>query len=373
MTSQQDSIFVSQHGLRMNQNNGIYQNGAALPIEKKLLIAMAYTAATDEAHGCRPNISELATKCNASRSSIVKVEEELFAFGRVLDPKEIRADSALPQGPGTLSLDEADVFVILMLYHQEPSRNSKSYVDWLRHLRGTVVDKSTISRFFTDGFHIRGSFCKPNLIPVDKFRPANVEKAYEYLVVLSMFDRARIKYCDEKHLKGAELFCQKTRRNVLTGEVLPVLTDSDFRNTYSIVGFCGIDERVTPVRHAISQGINDAENFSIQVEGAIRSGWLLPFDCLVADNAAIHSGKENEGLEEWLWDKFRIFMLFLPARTPEWNPIELVWNILVQRLKTIDLCMLRKKDSHSVVWAASAILNDITHHEVDKCYRHCGI
>ena len=135
----------------MNQNNGIYHNGAALPIEKKLSIAMAYTAATDEAHGCRPNISELAKKCYASRSSIVKVEEELFAFGMVLDPKEIRPDSALPQGHGMLSLDEADLFVILMLYHHEPSHNSKSYVDWLRHLRGTVVHGSNISRFFIDG------------------------------------------------------------------------------------------------------------------------------------------------------------------------------------------------------------------------------
>ena len=70
----------------------------------------------------------------------------------------------------------------------------------------------------------------------------------EYLLVLSVFDRSRIKFGDEKHVKGAELFCRKTRRAVFTGEVPPVLTHADVRNTSSIVGFCGIENRTPPVR-----------------------------------------------------------------------------------------------------------------------------
>ena len=62
-----------------------------------------------------------------------------------------------------------------------------------------------------------------------------------------MFDRCRLKFGDEKHIKGSELWYQKTRRNVFTEIVPPALTTSDFRNTDSIVGFCGIDERTTPL------------------------------------------------------------------------------------------------------------------------------
>ena len=43
---------------------------------------------------------------------------------------------------------------------------------------------------------------------------------------------------------------------------------------------------------------------------------------MVLDNAAIHTGKENTVVEDYLWDTYGIFLLFLPARAPEWNPME---------------------------------------------------
>ena len=55
-----------------------------------------------------------------------------------------------------------------------------------------------------------------------------------------------------------------------------------------------------------------------------------------------------------------------------WNPIELCWNILVQRLKTFSLYMARCLGRHSLVVASQTILNNITHTEVDGCYRKCG-
>ena len=84
---------------------------------------------------------------------------------------------------------------------------------------------------------------------------------------------------------------------------------------------------------------NDAKSFSHHVLLAIFSVWLLYGDILVLDNATIHNGGLNLDLENWLWSNFRIYLLYLPASTPEWNPIELVWNILVQRLNVfcIDL------------------------------------
>ena len=79
------------------------------------------------------------------------------------------------------------------------------------------------------------------------------------------------------------------------------------------------------------------------------------------DNSANHSGKENTVLEDWLWEEHRIFVLFLPARTPEWNPIELVWNILEERLKHYDWRTVCGTDR--VVKAAATVLNRITHKE----------
>ena len=61
----------------------------------------------------------------------------------------------------------------------------RNYVKFLFLQTGTVVSKSTISRFFVHGFPIQGSMCKPNLIPFDKFRPANFEKALIYMHIVS--------------------------------------------------------------------------------------------------------------------------------------------------------------------------------------------
>ena len=92
-----------------------------------------------------------------------------------------------------------------------------------------------------------------------------------------------------------------------------------------------------------------------------------------ADRAAIHTGGYNTILADWLWDNYRIFLLLLPARTPEWNPIELVWNILVQRLKVFSLFLVEKMGQHSLVQASQIILDNISYAEVEGCFRKCGL
>ena len=364
---------AAAHGLLVSSHNRVYQSGVALQAGPKVSIGIEYLKAQAEVDGARPNISHLAERCQVSRSTIRKVETELLTFGRIRDPIEIRENRDAPVGPGVLSLDELDIFVIMMLYHAEPSRTLEGYVQGLYQCTGTIVSKSTISRFFNHGFDIKGSLCTPNMVPYDKFRPENLERAVEYLLTVSMFDRSCIKFGDEKHLKGAELFCRRTRRNVCTGEIPPIMTHSDFRNTYSIVGFCGIDPRTTPLRYSIVQGNNDAENFALQIELAVLVGYLRFGDVVVLDRAAIHTGGTNTILEDWLWDNFRIFLLLLPARTPEWNPIELVWNILVQRLAIFSLEVANSLGQHSLVQVSQLILDSITHAEVDGCYGKCGV
>ena len=78
--------------------------------------------------------------------------------------------------------------------------------------------------------------------------------------------------------------------------------DPDFRNTHSITGFCSICPTKPPVVFRIHEGNNDAEQFAIDVELAIGSGYIRPGDVLVLDNAAYHIGRENVVLEDWLWD-----------------------------------------------------------------------
>ena len=233
------------------------------------------------------------------------------------------------------------------------------------------MSESTVSRWFHFAFPISGRLCKPNLVPYDKFRPGNIEKAWEYLGHLSKISPERLKYGDEKSLKGRAIFNKKARRDVLTGLVPATLTDPDLRNSYSIIGICGISRRSSPVRYRITDTTVDADLFSLEIESAIAHRYLQAGDVLILDNAANHTGKDNTVLEEWLWTEHMVLVLFLPARTPEWNPIELMWNCMSQRLKYFDI--LQITGSHRVVKAAVSILDQITHDEIYRFYEKSGV
>ncbi len=102
------------------------------------------------------------------------------------------------------------------------------------------------------------------------------------------------------------------------------------------------------MRYRIMDATVDANLFSMEIEFAISHRYLRAGDVLILDNAAIHTGKDNSVIKEWLWEEHMVLVLFLPARAPEWNPIELMWNCLTQRLKFFDLSSLN--GTHQVVW-----------------------
>ena len=78
-----------------------------------------------------------------------------------------------------------------------------------------------------------------------------------------------------------------------------------------------------------------------------------------------------------MWDRFKIFVLFLPPRTPEWNPIELLWEYLTKWLGTYPLSAIRnemrkrKCKVDAVSHVAEEILDGIDCELVKKCYNHC--
>ena len=97
-----------------------------------------------------------------------------------------------------------------------------------------------------------------------------------------------LKFCDKKHLKGRELFSQKGRRDPLTGIIEPVCVPSDFRNTYTIIGVCGVASETVPFDYILHEGTNNAAIFSDVILMMVADKTLVSGDVLVMDNAAIH-------------------------------------------------------------------------------------
>ena len=369
--------IATSHGADVNQLGSVYTRGEAYDYNKKLTVAAAYLAAKDANNGSRPNISALEREYRVGRTFIKKIELELFLHNRVLRPSEIQQNRPGPVGAGSRSLDEIDAAVILFLYFDEPSRCLRDYTDSLQLLTGTIVSGSTISRFFNHAFPFKAGLCRANKVPLDKFKPANIERAIEYIEVIAAISPWKIKFGD-CFLKGDAIFNRKNRRNPFTGEVPEMVVTSDFRNRYNLTGFCSINPRTT-ARHgsavwcSLHEATNDADQFALELEYAIFSGFFEGGDVLVLDNAQVHCGDSNTVLEEYMWDQYGIFVLFLPARAPEWNPQEQVWKLLVQKLSKLDLRACLEFGQHATAHAAIEILSNVTYDEVYQFYIHADV
>ena len=253
----------------------------------------------DENNGIRPTISQVARKAKVSRSTVLKIDQEILNENHVVSPKEKRSNR--PIGPGVRTIDSIDDNILVMLMNEDSRQSLADYANILNQTTVAIVSQSTISRFFNHDFDIRGNFMKWNLIPMDKFRPENIVNAEEFLRFILKQDMRRVKFGDEKHLRGSELYCKETQWNVITGEDAPVLTNSDFRNTHTIIGFCGIDTRTKAVLNFIHNGTNDAQSFSDTLIRGISLGYFLPFDIIVLDHATVHGAGDNKYLVEWCW------------------------------------------------------------------------
>jgi len=102
-----------------------------------------------------------------------------------------------------------------------------------------------------------------------------------------------------------------------------------------------------------------------------RKGFLQPYDVLVLDNASIHCKGDSISLDEYLWINHKIFLLYLPTRSPELNPIELMWRLLLQRMRIVRQNMNGWGDIAKE--ACAAIMDGFTHEDVYHSYRACGV
>jgi transposase len=358
-----------RNGYQFNTNGGVYNPGKNYDHIKKLEVESAILHTQSTVGNINKNA--IARKCGVGWHYVKKIETEMEQYGRVVTPEEVKLQNSIDnRGAGAKTLNETDMMVLLQLYFEEPSRNLGSYMRGLYRITGTIVSTSTLSRLFKE---VGMTLCRPNLIPMDKFRPDNEFRAVEYVYMIARINPSKLKFGDEKGLAGKEVYKRNVRRNPFNGLVPPLQTNPDFTKNYSLTGFCGIDDRSSAVFCIIHEEINDATEFALQLELAINSGFFHRGDVLVLDNAAIHIGGENTVLEEWLWSNFEIFLLLLPPRSPEWNPIELVWGTMVVRLKHVPLYVLEEIGSHATAVESNRILSEITHDEVRRFYKKCNI
>jgi hypothetical protein len=101
-----------------------------------------------------------------------------------------------------------------------------------------------------------------NQVLINKYSPDNCLCLMEYVNIITQIDPMHLKFCDEKHLKGRELFSQKGWRDPQTSIVEHVCIPLDFQNAYTIIGNCGVVQETIPFDCVLHEGTNNAAFFS---------------------------------------------------------------------------------------------------------------
>jgi hypothetical protein len=173
----------------------------------------------------------------------------------------------------------------------------------------------------------------------------NIQRRMEHWDLIRRVDPYQLKFCGEKSIRGA----------------------------YNVIGISSIASNATPFLYFVNEGgRSNSEVFTNMVLYAISRGFLRRGDVLVLNNATYHRGREASDFDDYMWRKHRIYLHFLPPRSPELNPAKLLLNPLTQQLKYVPLTDRYGYRSDQIVRAATMVMDQLTHQDVYACYCHCN-
>ena len=353
---------------KLNKHGGVYTNGKAFTKEKWVEICVQYFQLQAEL-GDYPTVEQLAkysmTSIDSARKAIRFAKQGFI---------ELPEQGTKKKGVGSImQLSEHEVQYILQLYNEEPTRPNYSYKFHLYMMFGRGISESSISNLFLKYFPYKSSFCKTSTFPPQKYSTKNTQRVQEYIEFIQNVNMNRVAFADEKHVKGCDIFKQKVRINPLNGLKPDVVANGDLRNVYNLIATVRHGStNESCVFYKISEQNGDSESFyEYVVEGMIGSGFLNPGDILIVDNARIHFNGYCDGLDDYLWEYWHILLVPLPTYSPEYNPTELLFHTLVERMRAISIRSLCESNT-KLLQVVNHILMNVTPKDVYNFFAHCG-
>lgn len=366
--------------MNVNANGGRYHQGRRYGMDKKLAVVDAILdLEIEEGATGRANVPyrRIAERAQVSVDFAHKVGREYYSTGTVTSPDERHVQILKKRVPRKLGPLES--VVLLSLRVDDDRRSLRDYCRALFLDTGTMVSPETVDRFFKTRFEFRGSLRKPNLVPLDKWKPRNIEAYHKFMETLGgLPDHKKYHFVDEKHLANKDGMNGKVRACPLTGKIRAIPVNGSFRMTYNMMAIISANPRKScPISYILGKENGTATNFLAFIEHLVVIDWFDHNDVLIMDNAAIHTGGCAAVIPEVLWNAekdgrpLHVVVVPLPTRAPELNPIELVFHILTRRLRAAkyrpdlvtDDCIPRQ---------VLKIFDDLETETVLKCCIHAG-
>lgn len=253
----------------------------------------------------------------ASRSALYRKRRNLFTFGAVSRPKE----ACVPSGRRQLITPEMEDWIVDLLA-QKGDIWQEELIYELFHEFNVVVSQAVISRFMQ-----RIRFSKKVNTRIAAQRDQAARDAFE--VTVRQYEAEQLLYVDESSVSEKTLF----RRYGWSAIGLPAYTRSALRRgtRCSVLPAYSVDGYI-PGATLVVEGSVTAAIFEDWLEHRVLP-YCEPFprrrSVIVMDNCSTHHGDRVQQL----CDKAGVRLLYLPAYSPDYNPIELSFHLLKQWLR----------------------------------------
>ena len=269
---------------------------------------------------------------------------------------------------GRTAVQEADIQFIKFLKCSEPTMMMETIKDKLYQF-STVdgISLSTVSDIVRTDLNM--TFKRVVDFHPNRYTPENMTYTQGYLDYMFTKDPERIKYMDESGFSKADANNKYGHAEKGLKAVSVNKFGAQQNHTLSLlIGLHGV------CYAKIIQGASNTDEyvqfFTEACEAYTEDGLpaLSPGDYIVVDNASIH---RNEG-EHILYNYFQprdITFVFLPTYSPDFNPVELVFNKLKILLKKSEYTTIVAEDIKVAVLTA---VQEITPLNCHHFYRATG-
>jgi hypothetical protein len=251
------------------------------------------------------------------------------------NPSVTKLQKNVTRGVGINRSLEEEVF-LLALRIECPSHPNTDYVAKLKDFYDRDISAvTTISVWFHECYDYTGTFKVPNLVLIDKWMMRNATWVMVCRTYMDLFpNHSKWNFLDEKHIMNRDVLPKKIRADPLTGYVDAIPVSGDFRDAHNIFAIVsGSPTKKSSIAYAVYHITEENGNATI-------SSYFDHNKILVMDNTQIHRANKADCVKFYLWNTvisglpLHVKIVYLPTRCPELNPIEFMFHLLSNRIRS---------------------------------------
>ena len=311
------------------------------------------------------DLETVASKFKITKKAVKKIWETFCSTGEHVRPKV--------NASGVKHLQQDHIEFIELLKSDKPSLTSGELLNEVNQycfIQGGT-SKEALNRVVRTSMH-EGKWTRKRMVrpAAEKFTQQNIDYCQDFLDYISTVDPYKLKFFDESGNKLPDVGNPKYGHSLVGTPCVEILRNAQTPNI-SLNLLCGADKlmyanTVDGATNTLKflEFFNEAShNFQPDGRPVLEYG-----DHIVLDNCATHHYLGGQVLGEWL-DNIGCTLIYLPTYSPEFNPIELVFNKLKTVLKRIEYRELLRDNLHVAVYEG---LKKITSNDMREFYRTTG-